>query len=116
METVDEYLKTVTPSQKIALERIRALVKKLVPDAEETISYGMPTYKYNGKVLIHFAAFKDHLSIFPTADLSIDTGLNKKLEKYRSGKGTLQFTLDDPIPDDLIKDIVKIRLNDISKN
>jgi uncharacterized protein YdhG (YjbR/CyaY superfamily) len=65
MSVIDNYLKEVQPSQRVELERIRRIVKGMVPDAEEVIGYGIPTLKYKGKNLIHFAAFKNHLSIFP---------------------------------------------------
>ena len=63
--TVDEYLNRIEPSQRKQFERVRKIVKKLVPEAEEVISYGIPTWKYRGKYLIYFAAFKNHMSIYP---------------------------------------------------
>jgi uncharacterized protein YdhG (YjbR/CyaY superfamily) len=114
MSDIDTYISSAAAGQRDELERIRAVVKSQVPEAEEAISYGMPTFKYKGKNLIHFAAFKDHLSIFPTADPTIDTELGEKLKKFRTGKGTLQFTEDNPISDDLIAKIVAIRLQSIS--
>ena len=112
MSVIDEYLADVTPTQKTALEHIRKTVKQHVPDAEEVISYGMPTFKYRGKPLLHIAAFKDHLSVFPTADpklLKIDG-----LATFQTSKGTLQFTEDNPIPDTIIKEIVEVRIESIN--
>jgi uncharacterized protein YdhG (YjbR/CyaY superfamily) len=111
MTVIDEYLKTVSPAQRQVLKQVRTVIKQAAPDAEEAIGYGIPTFKYKGKNLIHFAAFKNHLSIFPTADpvLSSIDGL----ENFRTSKGTLQFTIDNPIPDSIIKQIVAIRLKAI---
>lgn len=112
---VDTYLAGLVPAQKKELERIRTLVKKTFPDTEETISYGMPTFKYKGKILIHYAGFKNHMSIFPTADPLMYSNLGKQLEKFRTSKGTLQFTEDNPIPDSLIKELLAIRVKTIEK-
>lgn len=115
MNSIDTYLASVSPSQKTELERIRRFVQQLVPEAEETISYGMPTFKYKGKVLIHYAAFKDHMSIFPTAGPLADPKLSNQLEKFRTSKGTLQFTEDNIIPESLIKGLVTTRIKSIEK-
>lgn len=107
MSPIDEYLANVTPPQRKALEHIREIIKQIVPEAEEAISYEMPTFKYKRKNLIHFAAFKNHLSIFPTPGPM--SQMDESLKPYRTGKGTLQFTEDAPIPDALIKELVLIR-------
>lgn len=112
---MDEYLSTINPSQRQALQRIRNTVHELVPEAEEMISYGIPTFKYRGKPLIHFAAFKDHMSVFPTADPMIQV-IGDQLAEFRTSKGTLQFTEDNPIPEDLIRKIVETRLKSISNS
>ena len=113
MSVIDEYLESVNSSQRKVLEHIRRVIKQTVPDTEEVISYGMPTFKYKGKNLIHFAAFKDHLSVFPTVE-PMDH-LSEKLKPYRTGKGTLQFAEDAPLPDELIKELVLIRKQIIDK-
>ena len=114
MSVIDTYLENVTPAQKEALEHIRQLVKTLLPDAEEVISYGMPTFKYRKKNLVHFAGFKDHMSLFPTGDESINaiTGI----EKFHTSKGTLQFTENNLIPDDIIKQIIALRIKNIDES
>lgn len=111
MSVIDTYLENVTPTQKKVLEHIRQLVKKQVPDAEEAISYGMPTFKYKKKNLIHFAGFKDHMSLFPTGDetLKVIDGI----DRFQTSKGTLQFTESDPIPDEMIRQIVTFRIHSI---
>ncbi len=109
MTVIDSYLDKLNPGQRDSLERIRKIVKQTVPDAEETISYGMPTFKLKGKRLIYFAAYKDHMSIFGRLG-----SLEKKLGNYKlSHKGTLQFTEDNPIPESLIKEIITTRLKGI---
>ena len=111
MSVLDDYLESVTQPQKNELERIRKIVKELAPEAEEVISYGMPGFKYHGKYVVGFAAFRDHLSLFPTAKPI--AMLEKKLQPYKISKGTIQFTEANPIPEQLIKELVKIRLADI---
>jgi uncharacterized protein YdhG (YjbR/CyaY superfamily) len=104
MTKVDEYLSQVSPSQKKELERIRAVVQKLIPNAEEVITYGMPGFKYKKK-------FKNHMSIFPGAG-AIEK-LNDKLGSYTLSKGTVQFTNDHPIPEALLHEIIMLRVHDI---
>lgn len=113
MTVIDEYLAGVTPSQREVLLHIRKLVKETIPAAEDVISYQMPTLKYKGKNLIHFAAFKDHMSVFPTAKPMDE--LANKVKSYRTGKGTLQFTEASPLPDDIIKELVLLRKQSIDK-
>lgn len=114
MSVIDEYLKDhATETQKVELERIRKIVHDLVPDATEAISYAIPTFKYNGKNLIHFAAFTHHMSIFPTA--SPIAGLKDKLKPWATAKGTIQFTEDNILPKELIEELVEYRMQDIKK-
>jgi len=111
MSLIDDYLKNVTEPQKSQLERVRTIIKDLLPGAEEVISYGMPGFKYHGKYVIGFAAFKDHLSLFPTAE-PIEV-LKDRLKDYKLAKGTIQFTVDTPVPQEIIEELVKIRLTSI---
>lgn len=113
MSVIDEYLANISPSQKDELEKIRSTVKRLVPEAEEVISYGMPVFKYNKHYLIGFAAFKDHMSIFPGSGPIEAVG--DKLSTFKTSKGTVQFTVDHPIPETLIKEIVSHCLLGIPK-
>lgn len=115
MSDIDDYLKSVKPSQKVVLERIRKVIKQAVPDAAEMISYGVPTFKYNKRPLIYFAAFKDHMSIYPTSDEMISK-IGEELAKFRTGKGTLQFTEEKPISGPLVQKIVNFRLAEMTKN
>jgi len=110
---IDDYLRTLTPAEREALQRIRCIVQKLVPDAKEVISYGMPGFKINGHYVIGFAAFKNHLSIFPTSEpIAV---LKDKLHGFTLAKGTIQFTLEHQIPEDIIKELVTQRLKTIAK-
>jgi uncharacterized protein YdhG (YjbR/CyaY superfamily) len=111
MTTVSDYLNNITPDQRKEYERLRTIVKGIAPNAVETISYGMPTFKVNGKPLIYFGAFKHHMSLFPTPGPAEQ--LKDKLTSYKVSKGTIQFTFDNPLPDSLIKDIILARLNEI---
>jgi uncharacterized protein YdhG (YjbR/CyaY superfamily) len=86
---------------------------KTVPNAEDSIGYGMPVLRYKGKYLIGFAPFKDHMSVFPGSE-AIEA-LKPKLGAHKLAKGTVQFTLDAPLPDDIITEMVKIRVADIDK-
>ena len=114
MSVIDEYLKDVGGPQRGELERIRKIVQQIVPEAEEVISYGMPGFKYKGKYLVGFSAFKDHLSLFPTNG-PIET-LKDKLAGFTLAKGTIQFTPEHPIPEALIKEILLVRVAAISKS
>ncbi len=97
--TVDEYLAAVPPAVRPILEEIRALVKRTVPDAQETISYQMPAFRRK-RVFFFYAAFKNHIGIYPP--LSGDEALLQELLPYRGEKGNLKFPLDQPIPYGLI--------------
>ena len=112
MSTVNDYLSNVSPEQRKEYERLRTIVIKIAPTAEESISYGMPTFKINNKPLIYFGAFKNHMSLFPTPGPA--ERLKDKLANYKVSKGTIQFTHDNTLSDSLIKDILLSRLEDIS--
>lgn len=111
--TVDEYLANLEPEQRAALQHIRELIEDLVPEAEESMSYGMPAFKYRGKPLVYFAAFKDHLSIFPTSEPA--EAFQEQLKDFKTSKGTIQFTLAHPLPDALIKDVVLYRIETLTR-
>jgi uncharacterized protein YdhG (YjbR/CyaY superfamily) len=104
--TVDEYISAYPEDVRAVLERIRATVRKVAPDAGEKISYGMPTMTLDGHYLVYFAAWKKHVSLYPLPEL--DDTLEKELAPYRSGKGTAKFPLTKPIPYDLIERLVTL--------
>lgn len=103
---VDEYIAMFPDDVQKILKKIRALIRKTVPKAEESISYQIPAYKLNG-VLIYFAAFKNHVSVYPAPRGEAE--FKAELSAYKGGKGTVQFPIGEPIPYDLIARIVKFR-------
>ena len=111
-EQVEKYFKGF---EGVALERlhaIRNLVFELIPDAGETIKYGIPTILYHGN-LVHFAAFKTHIGLYPTP--SGMTAFLEELAAYKQGKGSVQFPLNEPLPIELIQKIILFRIAEITK-
>lgn len=109
--SVAAYLQTLTPEQRKVINHLRSIVQTTAPNAIESISYGLPAYKFNNKPLIYFGAFKSHYSIFPTS--SPIATLKDELKDFATAKGTIQFTSEHPISDHLVKKIIKARLADI---
>ncbi|MGV3549092.1 iron chaperone [Rhizobium sp.] len=105
---VEAYLDRIAATERKLLERIRTIVWEEAPDAEEVIAYGIPTFKLSGN-LVHYAAFKRHMSFFPGGTAHNET-LKDELAGYTLSKGTIQFTPDKPLPDDLIRRIVRMRI------
>jgi len=112
-ENIDEYIAGFPGNVQEKLTQIRNIIKKAVPDAEEKISYAIPTFALNGRNLIHFAGFKNHIGLYPAP--REDSAFSKELSKFKGGKGTVQFPLDQPLPVDLIVRIVKFRVNENQK-
>jgi len=108
-KNIDEYIAGLPKDVQAVLEKLRETIKKAAPEAEETISYQMPAFKYHG-MLAYFAAFKDHIGFYP-APTGI-TQFEKEISAYQSGKGTLRFPLDKPLPLDLVTKIVKFRVKE----
>jgi uncharacterized protein YdhG (YjbR/CyaY superfamily) len=98
--SVDEYIATADDKVQKILQRIRADIKKAAPRAVEGIAYGMPAYKLNGKPLVYFAAFPKHIGFYATPQTHED--FSDELAKYKQGKGSVQFPIDQPIPYELI--------------
>ncbi len=110
-KTVDEYLAGIPEPTRSTLQRVRAAIRSAAPPgATETISYGIPAFRYNG-VLVWFAAFSKHCSLFPTA--SVIAKFKNELKGYTISKGTIQFATDKPLPAQLIKKMVKARVAEI---
>jgi len=110
-KNVAEYLAGVPEPARSTLKHIRAVIRSVVPkETTEVISYGMPTFKYNG-MLVAYAAFKKHCSLFPTGSGVLDR-FEKELQGYRTSKGTIQFPSDKPLPDALVKKIVRARVKE----
>lgn len=106
--TVDDYLAGIPEPFRNALEHLRAIIREEAPDAVETIGYGIPTYKLDGN-LVHFAAFKNHMSFFPGSTTHTEA-LKEELTGFKLAKGTIQFTLGKPLPDDLVRRIIRLRI------
>ena len=110
-KTIDEYISTFPKDIQKILEQVRQTIKKAAPDADEAISYQIPTFKLNGN-LVHFAAFKNHIGFYPGSK-AIEI-FQKDLTKYKSSKGAVQFPIDKPIPLSLIQKIVQHRVKENS--
>jgi uncharacterized protein YdhG (YjbR/CyaY superfamily) len=108
-KTVDEYIATFPRNVQGILQKLRQVIKDAAPEAEEAISYQIPTFKLNGN-LVWFAAFKNHIGFYPRA--SAIEAFKAKLSLCDISKGTIRFPLDKPIPFDLIKKIVKYRVKE----
>lgn len=111
MSVIDEYLDKLAPPQKEELGHIRDIVNKTVPEATETISYGMPAFNYKGRYLIGFYVYKNHMSLFPTAK-PIEA-MKRMLGDYKLSKGTIQFTLAKTIPEPTIRNLILYRVDQI---
>jgi uncharacterized protein YdhG (YjbR/CyaY superfamily) len=106
-ETVDAYLAGVPPKERAILKQIRSSVRSVLPDAQEKISYGMPAFTYHGN-LLYYAAAKNHLSLFPGSK-SVIKKFARELKPFDATEGTIRFTVDNPLPQTLIKKIAKER-------
>jgi len=113
MTVIDEYFEKISYKERVELERIRHIVKTTVKEAEEIVSYGMPGFNYKGKYLIGFYVFNNHLSLFPTAKPI--NALKSKLNNYKLSKGTIQFTLDNTVPESLIRKLILYRVEEIDR-
>ena len=110
-KSIDEYLAGVPEPSRSTLQKVRATIRSAAPPgATETISYSMPAFKYN-KVLVWFAAFSNHCSLFPTS--SVIEALKNELKAFHTSKGTIQFPTDQPLPAALVNKIVKLRVAQI---
>lgn len=111
-DTVEAYINSFDDKKRELLLLFRKKIKEIAPDSIESISYGMPGYKLDGKPLVYFAAFKEHIGFFPTP-AGIDA-LDSETKQYRSGKGTLQFKIDEPIPWGLVEKIIEFRVLEVT--
>ena len=98
--TLDDYIVSFPKNVQDILEKLRRVIKESVPTTEETINYGMPTFRLNGN-LVHFASFKNHIGFFLTPSAS--TAFKKELSSFKQAKGSVQFPIEKPIPSDLEK-------------
>lgn len=106
--SVEQYIESFPKDLQLLLNQVRAVIKKSAPKATESIAYGMPAYKTHGKPLVYFSGFKNHIGFYATP--SGHEAFQKKLSEYKQGKGSVQFPLNQPIPFDLIAQIVLFRV------
>jgi uncharacterized protein YdhG (YjbR/CyaY superfamily) len=112
--TVDAYIATFPSEVQTRLIQMRTIIQKAAPNAVENISYGMPAYKVNGKPLVYFAAFKNHIGFYATP--TGHSAFTEELKKYKQGKGSVQFPLNQSLPIDLIARITTFRAEENSTN
>jgi uncharacterized protein YdhG (YjbR/CyaY superfamily) len=108
--TVDEYIKSFPRSTQVLLKQVRDAIKENAPEAEELIAYGMPGYKLNKKPLVYFAGYEKHIGFYATPNGH--EKFAKELSKYKQGKGSVQFPIEEPMPLVLIKKIVLFRVKE----
>jgi uncharacterized protein YdhG (YjbR/CyaY superfamily) len=107
-QTVDEYLAPLSPEKRAALEKLRRVIKSAAPKAEECISYGIPGFRLNGKLLVSFGAAEKHCAFYPGAyPLKAH---QDELKAYDTSKGTVRFSADRPLPATLVRKLVKSRI------
>ncbi len=110
--TIDDYIARFPEDVQIRLETLRQTIKQAAPDAEEILSYGMPAFRM-GKILVYFAAAKKHIGFYPTS--SGMSAFKDKVGDYPTSKGTIQFPYDQPLPLDLVTEIVQYRVAEVAK-
>ena len=112
--SVDDYISTQPPKQRRALERVRRAILKALPGAEEAISYRIPTFKVNGRMVLYCAAWKAHYSLYPSSDRLV-AAFKNELAPYEISKGTIRFPLSEPVPAKLIEKIATFRASEVSE-
>ncbi len=112
-KSTDEYISSFPAATQILLQEVRETIKSAAPNANESISYGMPAYKLNGKAFVYFAGYKNHIGFYATPTGHAE--FNAELSKYKQGKGSVQFPINEPMPLDLITKIVKFRISEVLK-
>jgi uncharacterized protein YdhG (YjbR/CyaY superfamily) len=110
---MDEYLAELPQAQRLALERVRAVATAVVPEAEEGTSYGMPAFILDGRPVLGFRAAKQHLSVFPFSPAAI-ASVEDRLDGFQLSKGTVRFTPENPLPEEVLADLIRSRLQEIA--
>jgi uncharacterized protein YdhG (YjbR/CyaY superfamily) len=109
-QTIDEYVASFPPEVRKILQQVREVIRDSAPGAVETISYQIPTFELDGTHLVYFAGWKNHISLYPVPSGTGD--FDERLAPYQTGKGTVKFPLADPIPFDLVSEIVRFRIKE----
>jgi uncharacterized protein YdhG (YjbR/CyaY superfamily) len=110
--TIEDCIKSLPAETQEILQKIREMGKRVVPESTEAVSYGMPTLKLQGKNFFHFCGFKNHIGVYPA--INEEDAKIPELKQYRTGKGTFQFPLNQPIPYDLIEKMIAYRATLVS--
>lgn len=111
-QSIDDYIAEFPPETRLVLEELRAIIRAVAPSAVETISYAIPTFDLNGEHLVHFAGYEKHIGFYPTG-----RGMElfrEELSGFKTGKGSVQFPLDRPLPEELIRRMVASRVAAVS--
>jgi uncharacterized protein YdhG (YjbR/CyaY superfamily) len=111
--TVEAYLAALPAQQRAVLEDLRATIRAAAPDATELIAYGMPAFKSGGRLLVSYAAFKRHYSLFPASGAVLEA-LGDEIGPFYTAKATIQFTVERPLSADLVTRFVRVRLEEIA--
>lgn len=114
VDTIDDYIGTFPSDVQSLLNKVRSTIKQSAPEMSEGISYKIPTFYLNGKYLVYFAGFTNHISVYPATTEAVDKV--KGLSEYKVSKGTLKFPLEKPIPFNLIEQFVKYRVSEEQSN
>lgn len=113
--SVDEYMASQPESVRSKLDEVRSAIRTAIPEAEETISYGMPTYKLDGQRVMFFAGWKKHFSLYPASD-RLMAAFPKELASFEVLKGTIRIPFSRPVPVDLIVRIARFRAKEVAEN
>lgn len=105
---MDEYIAAQPEATRHSLHRLRAIIRSAVPQADETIAYGMPTYKLGGKVVTHFAVWRQHYALYAMNE-RVQEAFKNDLETYSIDRGTIRFPMNEPLPETLIERLVRFR-------
>jgi uncharacterized protein YdhG (YjbR/CyaY superfamily) len=108
-KTIDEYLAAIPADKRAALEKLRKTIKAIAPNAEECISYRLPAFRLNGKMLVAFGAAASHCAFYPMSAATVEA-FKEDLKKYETSKGTIRFQADKPLPAALVRELVKARI------
>jgi uncharacterized protein YdhG (YjbR/CyaY superfamily) len=112
--TIDDYIASFPAETQVVLERVMQIIRHAAPEATETISYGMPTFDLNGKHLVFFAGWKQHISLYPLP--AGDEAFQQELARYKRARGSIQFPLNKPIPHDLVEQIATLLVREKLEN
>lgn len=113
-KSVDDYIASQSPAARRALKRVRRILRKAVPDAEEAISYGIAAFKLRGKVLLYYAGWRDHYSLYPASERLV-AAVGPRLKRHVVSKGTMRFSLEEPVPEGLIERIARMRARELAE-